>query len=411
MKMHRGYIVAAACAVLTVLSATIINSIGIFYIPVTQEFGISMTKMSLAITVFNISYTVCMPLLNRIINKYDLRVVTAVCIIGFALSFVIRALAKNIVWFYVSAVIQGNTWMIIVGLLGPIIANNWFHKGTATVIALISLCTNIGGFIFNAIGGVVIQTHGWRTCYWVWVLITLVVGLPFCFFIHRSPEEMGLQPFGYAEKGDSIAAEVKNLGMNAKAAMRTPAFWLIGGAMALDCFGDNFSSFISAYAQVLGVTAITAGLMSSCVQFGGIGSKLLLGPICDKKANAGAILSNGFGMLAFLGFILIGKIGFSTLAYGTVCVIYGCAYSASNIGFASITSNTFGPREFSKLWPSLNMFIGVFGIFAGVTFGMLIDNFGYLVAQKLGALIYLLATVFVVIVAMSCKKYKEKWTE
>ena len=408
-KLHYAFIVAIACSGLSLLMSLVLNILGIFYLPITTEFGISMTTMSFCIVLFSLSYTVAMLVINRAINKFDTRLVLLFSVLGLAVSFGVRAVSNNIIGFYITAVIQGICWIIICNLMGPFIANNWFNKHTVTVIALISVFTNLGGFIFNALGGWIIQYYGWRVCFWVWMGIDLLIGVPLALLVRKSPEEIGLQPYGVKEEADS--KPFKKIGLDAKSVLKTPAFWLIGIALGLDGFGDTYSSYISPYAQMLGATAIVGGLMASLVNFGGIGGKLILGPICDKHPKGGGYLTNVCGALGFVGIIIMGKTGFSFGLYAAMCILYGVAYSASAIGFSSFTRSAFGPKDFGKIWPTLNMFLGIIGAVGAMAFGLVVDFLGYEAGPYIVSAVYSLAFICLLFASKNSNKYRSQWTE
>ena len=63
----------------------------------------------------------------------------------------------------------------------------------------------LGGFILSPVIANLITNFGWRQTYFIMGLVTLVIGLPIVLFvIKKTPEEVGLEPYGADEDDHSV---------------------------------------------------------------------------------------------------------------------------------------------------------------------------------------------------------------
>lgn len=411
-KLHYAFIVAIGLFILMFPAGMVMGTASIFYAPVTKELGITMAQMGMNMTILMVVLAVAMPLISKLFNKYDTRIILTASVILNALSFVLRASTGSLWVFYFTSVLQAFAFAPLINLSIPLLANNWFANKPGTVIGICALAQGLAGTIFCSIGGLIIQNAGWRACYWVWAAITLIMGLPVTLFVIRKfPKDKGLLPFGYkATDGDGNPTTAKVSGLDLKKAIKTPAFWMIGIAVGLFTFANQYSQYMNAYVQTLGATAAVAGLVSSALQFGNMTAKVVLGPICDKGGKLGAIVSGLLGTIALVGIVLFG--GSNTTVIAVLVFLYGFPYAAPNLVFPILTREVFGARELSKIWPNMVIFLSLFGAFGATVWGVLIDKLGnYQTGMYFDAAIYIIVIAFAVGASAIGKKIKNQWTE
>ena len=105
--LHFGYIVAAGVFILMFPMGFILNAAGIFYTPVSEEFGISQTMFGLHIAITEATMALMLPTINKLFRKYDTRITITACMAMEGVAYGINSMAHSVWVFYVNGFILG----------------------------------------------------------------------------------------------------------------------------------------------------------------------------------------------------------------------------------------------------------------------------------------------------------------
>ena len=180
-KLYYGFVLIVGLFFLQFPGSLIMGAASVFYTPVSEELGIPLSAYGMHMTILQISLVILMPVYARIVKRYDLRKVMSVCLVIEALVFSIRAMASNIWIIYLSAVLGSVVFTVFNLLSIPMLMNAWFPFHTGIAIGVVASAQGIAGMLFSSLGGIIIQNHGWRTCFWIWAAICLMF-LPITLF-------------------------------------------------------------------------------------------------------------------------------------------------------------------------------------------------------------------------------------
>ena len=139
--------------------------------------------------------------------------------------------------FYIAGAFQGLAGAFLMFFPAPYILGNWFKKKTGLAVGISAAVSGFVGVIGNPIGNAVIEHFGWRSGYFIFGVVSLLMMLPVSVLLLRArPEDVGLQPYGQEEVPDAAACPLE--GVPAGEAKRTAAFWLLiaaGMLAAMEC--------------------------------------------------------------------------------------------------------------------------------------------------------------------------------
>ena len=384
-RLHMGYIVFVGACLLMFPQSLPINTASIFFVPVTQELGIAQSTFSVHTTIISLSIFASTALVSALFRRCNLRVFMSCVIVLEAACFFAYALAQSVVVFYVASACIGASLAVLVYLVVPVLVNNWFTVRTSLLIGIGTCMQGIGGVLFNTVGSIIIDAHGWRVCYVVFGLITLAIGIPVSLFmLRRSPQECGLEPVGGSNTQQLAPSEAPvPVGLEARRAYRTACF----GALVATCLCLStaifFNYYISPYVISLGATIPQAGMASASVMAGMCVGKVVVGAVCDRSCGAGVALGCGAGVV---GSILLATC--TTPLMGLLCgacFLFGIAYASSSLLGAVLTRHGFGPRDFDRIWPTVGMVIALGNAFGAYFWGAVTENLGFGVGLLLDA--------------------------
>lgn len=106
----------------------------------------------------------------------------------------------GIIGFGILFVITGIFSAFLLYVPGPMLINAWFAKKRGMALGIAMMSMGIGGAIMNPILGAIIENAGWRTATFVQGAMSILIAVPCILLISKkTPEEMGLKPYGAEE--------------------------------------------------------------------------------------------------------------------------------------------------------------------------------------------------------------------
>ena len=391
-----GYLVVAALVMTSFMPLSLaLNCAGIFYAPVAAELGTGVGTMSYYTSIMWGTSLFVLPALGRALDKLDARICVSAAVCVIALMFVWLSQVRALWQFFAAAVVMGFSLTMLLFLAPSTLVNRWFAQRAGFFIGIIMAFTGVGGVVWSAVGGVLIQQIGWQATYLAFAGLSLLT-LPFSIFCVASrPEDKGLLPYGFAPQEGAPAEAPVERGMSCQEAFRSPLFFLIVAA----CFTLNMGMYvyfvIPGFASTLEVSAampLLGAFASSAAMAGQTLSKLVLGYVADRRPHLGAIGAVllgllGLGMLASSKLIDAGALLFCAGAFA-----YGIFYGVTNVMMPAFTVRAFGVREYPKIYARVSMAASVSAAVSGFLWGTIIDSFGF-GPMFAGIAAFMLATV------------------
>ena len=227
----------------------------VFFLPISQDLGISRAATSLAFSLSRAQGAIEAPLVGSLIDRYGPRpiIVTAVFLAG--VGYILLSWVTTYVGFMV--VYLGVICLaFIAGFVHSpmVVANSWFIRQRARAMTVVSAAVPIGGALISPLLAVGVASLGWRWAAFASGCIFLLVCLPLSFQLKRSPESMGLRPDGEvappnsASNAGADAATDKNAiaDFTSRQAMKTWVFWLLVISMTarVTCYSTATVHFI-----------------------------------------------------------------------------------------------------------------------------------------------------------------------
>lgn len=245
----------------------------VFFLPISQDLGISRAATSLAFSLSRAQGAIEAPLVGYLIDRYGPRpiMVTAVFLAG--VGYILLSWADNYTSFMVVYLGVISLAFVAGFVHSPmVVANSWFIRQRARAMTVVSAAVPIGGALISPLLAIGVASIGWRWAAFVSGCIFLSVCLPLSFQLKRSPEIMGLLPDGAATPTDEFADSSHNKSIDAdltsRQAMKTWVFWVLVVSMTarVTCYSAATVHFIplmvwkglseGAAASLLGVFAL-----------------------------------------------------------------------------------------------------------------------------------------------------------
>jgi MFS family permease len=206
----------------------------VFFLPISQDLGLSRAATSLAFSLSRAQGAVEAPVVGYLIDRFGPRPIIVVAAFLAGVGYMLLSRVDSYTGFLIVYLGVISLAFIAGFVHSPmVIANSWFIRHRARAMTVVSAAVPVGGALISPLLAVGVQALGWRWAAFAAGCIFLAVCLPLSFQVKRSPESMGLLPDGddpFENGGrksspDGNARREENL--TAAQAMRTAVFWLL----------------------------------------------------------------------------------------------------------------------------------------------------------------------------------------
>ena len=210
--MHRAFYVAFA-TILTIFVGGAVRATPSVIIPALEnEYGWTRALISGAVSLSLLLYGLMGPFAASFIKLYSLqRTVIAALLCLAAGTALTRAMTQPEHLYLLWGVVVGAGSGIVAPVLGKVVANRWFAKGTGLAMGLFSASAQTGQVVLAPAMGALTERWGWRSAAAAMAAAALAAVAPALLFLRDSPEGCGVAAYGAladpplsAEEGEAV---------------------------------------------------------------------------------------------------------------------------------------------------------------------------------------------------------------
>src|SRR5713101_7748729 len=210
-KVFYGWWVVLAAGVGLALHAgpIIAATFGVFFKPLSQEFGWSRAEVSLAFSLATLVGSGAVLVVGRLVDRFGARKVILPSVVLFGLGVLSLSSLSPFLWhFYALYLVLGIVGSGTTPVAYSQVISHWFDQRRGFALALAISGSSVGAFIMPPLTQALITAVGWRQAYVVLGLLIIggtlpVVGL----LLKESPQLMGLAPDGVPGADAGIASQ------------------------------------------------------------------------------------------------------------------------------------------------------------------------------------------------------------
>ncbi|HWO43711.1 MAG TPA: MFS transporter [Candidatus Eisenbacteria bacterium] len=357
--------IAIGCAIRLLGGGFHLYGFTVFFLPITQELGLSRAATSLVFSLARIEGAIEGPFVGYLIDRFGPRpiIISAVTLSGLGYM----ALATVDSYYTLLAVYLGVISLAFsAGFMHSpmVLANSWFIRRRGLAMTLISSAISIGGTLITPLLALGVHTLGWRYAAFFAGAALIMVGVPLALPVRRSPESMGLRPDGASDEGEPkpaageprpsfIQAREREANFTLREAMATSAFWL----MVLATCGRvaAFNTITVHFVPLMvwkDVSETRAAAMLATMALVSFPMHLLLGWMADHVSKPKLMASS----------MLIGTAALFLLAYGRAewclwlfTILFTVVESVFPVGWATV-GDFFGRKYFATIRGTMSAF-------------------------------------------------------
>jgi MFS family permease len=383
--------VAASCA-LRVLGAGL-HSFGftVFFLPLSQDLNLSRTSTSLAFSLARAEGAIEGPFIGHLLDRYGPKPIMLAAVLLMGAGYLLLSQVNTYATFLIAYL--GVISLAHAGgfMHAPmVLINSWFVRRRARAISISSAAFGLGGVLITPLLSVIVQAWGWRWGAVVAGLLFLVIGVPLCLTIRRSPESMGLLPDGDAsaepaegKKEQAIRSEAE---VTVAEALRSFAFW--GSVLASGIRNGSYHAIGVHFIPLMvwkGLSQPQAALLLSVYAFLGMLLTLALGWFADKtnKPRMTALILFAGAAAMFLPIF-----DSSVWSLCLFTIFFAGVETTFPLGWA-VVGDLFGRKHYARIRGYMTLFYTWGGVLGPVIAGAIFDRW-----QSYEPLLWSLVIVF-----------------
>ncbi len=372
-----GWRMVAANSALRVLGAGL-HSYGftVFFLPISQDLNLNRTSTSLAFSLARAEGAIEGPVVGHLLDRHGPKPIMLAAVLLMGVGYLLLSQVNSYATFLI--VYLGVISLAHVGgfMHAPmVLINTWFIRYRARAITISSAAFGLGGVLVAPVLSVIVQAWGWRWGAAIGGLLFLVVGIPLCLTIRRSPESMGLLPDGDepagpepGKAGPTIKSEVE---VTVAEALRSFAFW--GSVLAAGIRNACYHAISVHFVPLMvwkGFSQPQAALLLSVFAFLGMASTLILGWLADK-ANKPRMTA--FILFAAAGAMFLPIVGSSLWSLCLFTIVFAAVEATFPLGWA-VVGDLFGRKHYAKIRGYMTLFYTWGGVLGPVIAGAIFDR-------------------------------------
>lgn len=384
----------------------------VFFLPVTRELGLKRAETALAFSLARAESSFIAPIVGYLLDRYGPKpvIVTAVLLTGG--GYILFSWVESYTTFLV--VYLGVISLAFTGgfVHAPaVVANSWFLRLRARAMTVVSAAVPVGGAIVTPLLAIAVTAWGWRWGAFMAGALFLVVGLPLCVGVRRSPESMGLTlDGGPASPARASAASTEKQPLDsdesettARQALRMPIFWLL--ILSMTARAAAFTTVTSHFIPLMvwkGASETEASVLLAAYAIVNLPVHFLLGWVADFVNKPKLVM-----VCMILGIVALTPLLWSESwwALGFFAALYTVLDASMPVTWATV-GDFFGRQSFGTIRGNMNLFYTWGGILGPVAAGAVYDGTESYFAVIIGMMVSLF--IAAVLTALLIRPWEEK---
>ena len=279
---------------LMLMSTTVFQGVGTFFVALERNFGWNRTTLSGAFALSRVEGALLGPLEGLLVDRLGTRRMVIIGYLVMGLGFIFYSQIQSVWHFYVAylAISLGSGvggWIAFVTLI-----NNWFSRRRALAMSVAVSGIQLGGFLVPMLAWG-IENHDFRMTSLGIGVVLIVVAVPASHFVRNRPEDVGALPDGEPLRrtgiGDTAQSESTDaIELSPRQALKTLSFWVIAVARLTSVVSIvTLSVHLVPKLTDSGISLITANFVVTAYTFVAFLSGFIAGYLADRTSKIGVL--------------------------------------------------------------------------------------------------------------------------
>ena len=375
-KLHYGWVVVGAGALMTWMAMGALLSLPVFLAPISADTGWSRGGIGLAMTLNFLTMGIGSFVWGGLSDRHGPRgiLLAGVVLLGIGLALASRStslLEFQLIYGLLIGVAAGS---LMVPLMSTVTL--WFDKHRALAVSLVSSGIGVAPMTVSPFAATLVVDHGWRTAQLILAVAVVVLLVPAALLIRRPPHMPAAVASG-GMGGPELKAAVRR-------ALRSRPFIVLSLTFFACCAthaGPIFHTI--SYAIGCGLPPMTAVTIYSVEGFAGLVGRLVFGVLGDKLGVKRMIVAGLLVQaLAAGAYVLATGLG----DFYAVAFVFGMAYGGVMPLYSALARDYFAPQIMGTVLGAMTLLSGLGMALGPALGGWVFDHFHAYTWMYLGSL-------------------------
>ena len=371
------YLVGISSFMLMLMSTTVFQGVGTFFVALERTFGWNRTTLSGAFALSRAEGALLGPIEGLLVDRLGTRKMVIIGYLVMGLGFIFYSQIQSIWQFYAAylAISLGSGvggWIAFVTLI-----NNWFSRRRALAMSIAVSGIQLGGFLVPLMAWG-IENHDFRLTSLAIGVILILVAVPASHFVRNRPEDVGSLPdgeplrrTGIVSRGITQPESGGEVELTPRQALKTVAFWVIAVARLTSVVSIvTLSVHLVPKLTDSGISLITANLVVTLYTFAAFLSGFVAGYLADRTSKVMVLFVCMFAQALAMGILTVTD----SLPMAVVfAVLWGAGFGGRVPLLTAIIGDFFGRRNFGSILGMNMVPSNIAMIFAPLFAGFMFD--------------------------------------
>ncbi len=337
---YYGYAVVIAASVSMVLIFSVHYAFGVFFKPLSSEFGWSRAQTSGAFSLVWIVQGLLSAVMGGLNDKLGPRIVVTICGLLAGTGYLLISQITAIWQLYLLyALVVGAG---LGGLFVPLTSTTarWFIARRGLMTGIVTAGVGGGAVIGPLIANWLIRLYQWRRAYIIMGGLALAVATSAAQFLKRDPAQIGEKPYG---ENEVVRHTSQLAGLSLQEALGSWQLWL--ASVVFFCYGFTLSAILlhlTPHATDLGISPTDGATLLAALGASSIVGKVLLGVTADRIGNKKVYLVSFLLTVASLVWLI--RVSHLPALY-VFALAFGFAYGGLAAAHSPLVAWLFGMRQ------------------------------------------------------------------
>lgn len=341
-KFYYGWLIVVACFLLSAASTGLLTNLNALFItPAIETLQVSHSTFMLYSTLAMFAAMIFMPITGTLFRKHSARKLIIIGAIFGASAHILYSIATNVWFFYIGGILAGASSGLFGTVPMTLLLSNWFYEKRGTMTGIAFTGSSLSTSALSPIVTRLIEAYGWRMTYRFLAVSIIVLCIIVVLIVRMKPADMGLRPYGTAQKDEK---DIEPVGFMRGQAVKMPFFWIFAFALfLLGLIVSGTQQQLVTYWTSEGISTTTAANYFSLVLLVGLVFKILLGGVFDHFGCAKSSLA--CGIIASAGLL---SLAFCTKGFTVIIptVLFGITTATMVMVPAFLANRLFGEKDF-----------------------------------------------------------------
>ena len=379
MRLHYGWVVVAAGALMGCVAIGTVFSLAVFLQPMSAATGWSRTGISSAMTIVFVTMGLGAFGWGALTDRFGpmIVVLSGGLLLGAGLALASRATSLLEFQLVYGVIVGGSAGAVFVPTIATV--TGWFDTNRSLAVSLVSAGMGVAPLTISPFASWLITTYDWRTAQFCIAIVAWALLVPTALLVRRAPVPT-------ARGGAASDSSAGDPGMTVGQALRSRQFIVLAATYFACCATHSGPIFHTvSYAMACGLAPLAAVTIYSAEGLAGLGGRLVFGLAGDRF---GAKRTLVVGLL--IQAVAAGAYFFARQLdqFYAVALVFGLAYGGVMPLYAVIAREYFPMRIMGTVFGAAAMVSSLGMAFGPALGGWIYDttgSYGWLYIGSFGA--------------------------